>query len=66
MTAVGDARGPCKKLLFCSTLVRENHFWPGENHFWPGENHFWGKIIFGQGKIREKSGNFKIDLLCEP
>ena len=25
-----------------------------------------GKIIFSQGKVSEKSGNFKVDLLCEP
>ena len=25
-----------------------------------------GKIIFSQGKVREKSGNFKVDVLCEP
>ena len=25
-----------------------------------------GKIIFSQRKVREKSGNFKVDLLCEP
>ena len=25
-----------------------------------------GKSYFSQGKISEKSGNFKVDLLCEP
>ena len=42
--------GRCKSYCFVLTLVRENHILVRENYI----------------LVREKSGNFTVDLLCEP